>query len=309
MPADADRVRRRWFGAALTALSLAAGACSGIPEVVAVVDGTPIAGERLEVLHTDAGGLEPEERASSVYLLVLHQLLVAGAERDFAVVVDQEAIDEAFADRTKRYGDEIDDGLQQRGVTRARVMLEAELDVIRTRVVAELIARGNAFDLDAAYRQFISTNSIACLSMLAPTGPEVESEIAALVESDVTLEQVEATLPEAVERVDLGCTNPFQHPAPVQPVAVDGEIGRAYLRSFSDGTVYVVAVTERDAPPIEDVMEEVLILAAETQGPDLFNSWAVGMLREAEVEIDASIGAWQPTPDSNDIPTVVATGS
>jgi hypothetical protein len=293
----------------LAALALTTVGCSSGPEVVAVVDGTPIASEELEVLHPDASDLMPDERAGSVYLLILHHLLVAGAEQDFAVVVDQTALDDAFADRTRRFGDDVDTGLEQRGVTRERVMLEAELDVIRGRVEKELIERGEALDLDAAYRQFISTNSMVCMTMLAPTAPEVEAEIAAFVETGVTLADVERELAEAVESVDLGCANPFRHPGPVQPGAGDGAIGRAYLRTFSDGTMYVVAVTERDAPALDEVMDEVLQIAAETQGPGLFDAWAVEILKTAVVEVEASIGTWQPTPDSNDIPTVVASGS
>lgn len=304
MPAEVRRIGRRL--AVVAAASLVAVACSGGPEVVAVVDGTPIGTEELEALHPDADDLIPEERADSVFLLILHRLLVAGAESDFAVVVEQAELDGAFAERTRRFGDDVDTRLRDRGVTRERVLLEAELDVIRTRVESLLVERGDGFDLDAAYREFISVNSMACLVMLAPTSPEVEADIAAFVENDVSLDEVERRLPDAVERVDLGCANPFRHPEPLQPVAVDGEVGKAYLREFSDGTVYVAAVVTRDAPTMNDVMEEVLEIAAATQGRDLFDAWAVEILRAAAVEIEASVGRWEATSESNGIPTVVA---
>jgi hypothetical protein len=309
MLADDDRRPLHRMALAATALSMVVAACSSGPEVVAVVEGAPIGSEELDALHPEPGDLPPEERADSVFLLILHRLLVAEADADFAVVTDQAAIDDAFAERTRRFGDDVDTQLRERGITRDRVLLEAELDVIRARVETLLIERGEGFDLDAAYRQFISINSMACLVMLAPVSPAVEPDIAAFLENDVTLEEVERDLAHAVERVDLGCANPFRHPGPVQPVAVDGEPGKAYLREFSDGTLYVVAVLTRDAPALEEVMEEVLEIAASTQGSDLFDAWAVEILRTASVEVEASIGTWEPDADSNGIPTVVAPAS
>lgn len=286
----------------LVATAVLAVACSQ-SDTVATVNGDPIARSTFDALHPDSADLTPEELASSAFLLVLHNLVATNALSDFDVTADSAAVEAAQIERTGG-GDDVDARLANRGITQERVQLEAELDVIRTSMQTEFILRGGpGVDLDAAYRRFISLNSIACVVLLAPEPGASLTTVTGLVDGGATLEEVAAAV--ATEEVDLGCTNPLQHPEPVQPVAVDGEIGIAYLQEFSDGTTYIVGVTERDAPTLEEVMDDVVLIAAESQGRELFDEWAFNLLRTADVEIDSSIGTWEPTADSGDIPTVV----
>lgn len=282
-------------------------AACGEPEVVAVVDGASIGAEQLAALHPDGADVGSEQLAASTYLLVLHRLLVTHAATDFDLAATDAAIDTAFGERAGGVDDSVDERLTNRGVTRARVRLESELDVVRALVEEEFVRRGGSgIDLDAAYRQFISVNSQVCMVMLAPVSADAEPRIEAFISETTTIDDVLAGIPDAVESVDLGCASPVQHPQPLQPVAVDGEIGRAYLRAFDDGTMYVAGVIERDAPDMNDVMDEVVEIAARSQGSALFEQWAFGILSSADVRIDRSIGTWESTPDTGDVPTVVA---
>ena len=274
---------------------------------MAVVEGEEIASTEILALHPEGRSLEPVERAASVFLVILHRLLLDEAEEAFGVVPARGDVDDAFAERTNGLPGGVDEGLAGRGVTRSRVELEAELDVLRDRLRYELVSREGAdVDLDAAYRRFVSVNSNACMLMLAPAGRELEPMVEALVFSGAGVDEIEAEMGDGVERIDLGCLSPAQHPEAVASVAVDGEVGRAYIRRFSDGTLYVAVVTERDAPELGEVMDEVLALAADTQGRELFNEWAFGVLQAADVEIDPSVGSWEPTDETGGVPTVVA---
>lgn len=286
----------------LVATALLAVAC-GQSDTVATVNGEPIARSTFEALHPNSADLTPDERASSVFLLVLHKLISSNALSEFDVSPEPAAVEAGLIERTGG-GDDVDSRLANRGITQERVRLEAELDVIRNSTQTEFIVRGGpGVDIDAAYRRFISLNSIVCVVLLAPEPGASLATVTGLVDRGATLEEVTTAV--ATEEVDLGCTNPVQHPEPVQPVAVDGEIGIAYLQEFSDGTTYIVGVTERDAPTLEDVMDEVIQIAAESQGRELFDEWAFDLLGTADVEIDSSIGTWESTADSGDVPTVV----
>lgn len=300
MPAEWPLIGR------ILAVILVVAACGGTDDV-ASVDGTPITAEELSVLHPVAAELNPDDTAASVFLLVLRQVLVVNAEKDFSVTLTSDQIDTAFVDRAGGTAPEVEERLANRGVTPARVRIEAELDVLRRVIENEFVAQGGPeIDLDAAYRSFLSSNSVSCVVMLAPTSSEVEPAIKAVVDAGATLDQLQDELPDAVEEVDLGCLSPVQHSQPVQSVAVDGEVGKAYAQEFSDGTFFVAGVTEREAPAMADVMDEVVELAARSQGRILFDEWAFELLRNADVEVAASIGTWESTADTGGVPTVVA---
>jgi hypothetical protein len=298
----ADRLMR--WPLAVAALALVAGAC-GAPDVVAVVDGKEIAATEIVALHPDGLSLAPEEQAASTFLVILHHLLLSEAEEVFGIVPAGADVERAFAERTAGLED-VDDGLAGRGVTRSRVELEAELDVLRDLLQREFVSRNGDADLDAAYRRFVSVNSIACVRLLAPASRELEPRIEALVFAGASGEEIEAEMGDGVEPIELGCVSPSQHPEGVASVAVDGEVGKAYQRTFSDGTMYVAIVTERDAPPMSEVMDEVLSIAADTEGRDRFDEWAFEVLRLADVEVDPSVGTWEPTDETGGVPTVVA---
>lgn len=294
----------RWVAVALLGVGLAA--CGG-QGVIATVDGWDVTDADIAALHPDTYDLSDTERAASLFLVILHQTLVEGARRDFGIVADPADIEAAFLRRTDAVTDGLDDRLAAQGVSAVRIRLEAELDVIRHDLSLEFVRRGGPeVDLAAAHRQFLSVNARSCLLMLAPSGPELDEKVETLVDGGATIPQIKSELGSDVEEVDLGCASPAQHPLPLAPIAVDGEVGKAYALRFSDGTLYVVAVTERDAPALENVMSEVMEIAAETQGRDLFESWALSLLDAAEVQIDRSVGRWEATPDTNGAPTVVA---
>jgi hypothetical protein len=299
---------RRVAGRVLMALVLVAvAACSPAADAagtVATVDGVAIEQRALDQLHPPGAEVDAERRASSVLLLILHRLLVRSAEEQFGVSVAPEAQQAAFDTRTEGLGSDVDAALRDQGVTRDRVLLEAELDVIRERVQGRLVRAAAPEHVDAAYRTFLSVNSRVCLSALRVIDDAALVEIEDLVHTGADIAGVEEADPDAVERVDLECTSPTQLGPGLASVALDGEVGDVHVVR-AEGGPYVAAVDERDAPPLEDVREEVLQIATETRGPDLFTTWAADIVRDADVEVADAIGRWAPAAGTNGLPTVV----
>ncbi|MDH3249258.1 MAG: hypothetical protein OEQ47_09865 [Acidimicrobiia bacterium] len=300
-------MRQRPLGRAggfLIVALIAASCSSGGP--AATVDGFDIAPERIEQLHPENVDVDDEIQASSLFLIILHHLVTREADAQFDLVTTEAEVDEALAARAGTAGELLDQRLADRGVTRARVLLEAELDVLRTELQREFIDRGGpGVDLDAAYRTFLSVNSRACVELLAPASDAAVAEVQRVTDGVITLDSAREQLGELVETIDLGCDNPVQLPPPVQSVALDGEVGVAYLSTFSDGTLYVAAVTSRDAPGMDEVIEDVKQIAADTQGLTLFNEWAFELLRTADVTVDADLWSWEPREGTAGVPTVV----
>lgn len=285
-------------------MALTLGACSGLPSTAAVVDGVEVTGERLEAM--DPGSDRSDDKLiKDLNLLILHQILTTRAASEFDLVATEQQITEAFDERIRASVEDEEEWLARRGSTPDRAMVEAELDVIRG-ILEEVMVESDeyGFDFDAAYRSFLGVNSRVCLRALGVTDPAAVPAIEEKVEDGVDIDTLAADHADSTETIDIGCNIPVEHGPLLAPVALDGEIGVAYLRETSDGSVYVVEVTERDAPAAEDVEEEVRTLGRERQGPGLFDAWVIEMLKSAEVEVDESLGVWGTTEESGDIPTV-----
>jgi hypothetical protein len=288
------------------ALVLLLSACTSTPGVVATVDGVEVSAEELSVLNAAGDSTVVEERASSLYLLVLHRLLTAAAQADFQYAVPEVELTEAFDNRTRGLGENIDAVLRERGVTRDRIMLEAELDVIRGELEEKLVrSDDHGFDFDEAYRGFLSVNSRVCMVVLNLADAELVPDIQARVDAGEDLDAIFEVYADRTARLDMGCASPIDHGQALAPVALDGEVGVSYARPAGDGAIFVAKVTERDAPSADSVREEVLIYGVESQGPELFNAWAVEILMNADVDVAAEIGTWGPGPDTGDVPTIV----
>lgn len=271
-----------------------------------MIDGVDISPERIEQLHPADAAIDEQQQASSLFLIILHHLVTREADAQFDLSPSAAAVDEALIARVGEVDELVDQRLAERGVTLDRVLLEAELDVLRDQMQREFIDRGGPdVDLDAAYRTFLGVNSRACVQLLAPASDAAVAEIQSVVDGDIALDSVREQLGDLVETVELGCDNPVQLPPPVQSVALDGEIGIAYLSTFSDGTVYVAGVTSRDAPTMDAVIDDVKRIAADSQGATLFNEWVFDLLRRADVTVDTDLWAWEPRDGTADVPTVV----
>lgn len=296
--------RRAAFLATLLLASLL-GAC-GSSEPIAVVNGVEVTGERLdEMSPTDARDSEAEIR--DLNLLILHEILTTRAESEFGLVASEDEIAARFDERVRGRESGIEEWLADRGSTPDRVMLEAELDVIRAEledVMAESDDYG--FDFDAAYRYFLSVNSRVCLQGLTIPAVEAVDEIERAVEDGTDVAGLAAAFPDATQELEIGCNIPVEFGPLLAPVALDADLGVAVLRETAEGTTFVVEVTERDAPAADEVRDEVIELGRERQAPGLFDAWVVELLRSAEVEVDESVGVWGATAEG-DIPTVTPT--
>ncbi len=278
----------------------------GVGGQVAVVDGVPIESSVLDEMHPASSGVDAEKQAASLFLIILHQLVVDHASEEFGVVATEEEINAAFQARTTGLGGDVSGALAERGETPARVRLEAELDVLRKRMEAEIVRSGDpGVDLDRAYRDFLAVNSRVCLVVLTLADADLTEEVERRAEAGEDLDDIFGAFPDRTARIDMGCRSPLDHGMELAPVALDGDVGRSYAFRPEAGGVYLAKVTERDAPDREEVADEILHFAIDRQGPGLFDRWASDLLRNASVEVSGAVGRWEPVPESGDIPTVV----
>ncbi len=74
------------------------------------------------------------------------------------------------------------------------------------------------------------------------------AEVEGGIEAGEDLDQVFAAYPDRTARIDMGCATPVQHGERLAPVALNGEVGRSYVRESGDGAIFVAKVTRRDEP-------------------------------------------------------------
>lgn len=290
----------------LFAVALVLGACTSTPDVVATIGDVEVSNQDLAALNSGDSAGETTEQARSLYLLILHRLLTEGAEADFGFTPTEAEVAEAFDERTRGLGEDLDATLLERGVTRDRVLLESELDLIRAELEERLVyTDGYGFDFDKAYRGFLSVNSRVCMVVLNLADASLVPDIQARVDGGEDLDDIFERYPDRTARLDMGCASPIDHGQALAPVALDGEVGVSYARESGDGAIFVAKVTERDAPGPDEVRDEVMTYGVESQGPELFDAWAVDILRGADVEVTEAIGRWGPGPDTGDVPTIV----
>lgn len=280
------------------------------------VDGIEISHEQFAALHTDVDVLNDDERAGSAVVLVLREAMVRNALADLNVELSadivQAALDEKLAVIEARGN--IDEVLGAQNQTRERLQLEAELDTLRTEVAAALVrSERGGFDIDAAYLQYSLANAEVCIKQM---------QFAAEAGFDVALARLDAgedfgavardlSIHPFVEREegvgaggDLGCSPPSALPPGLAEATISAPLGEAIGPVVSSVGLHLLWVDDRTIDELDVVRDQVLEQAVPIQGPELFNAWAIGVLQDADVVVDAAYGTWGVLPETDPVPTV-----
>lgn len=304
----------------LAVLALVASACSSAPSTVATIDGIEIERARFESLHPEGYEPVPDETASSLLLIMIHDVFLATAEEDLGVVVDPEAAAVAFENRTRvaRSIGDVDTLLANRGVTQARVQLEADLDALRDALGPVLVRReAPGFDIEAAYRDYLLNEARVCVRQIrlddtADVALIIERANAGEVFADLAREYSTDPLAQREEGLsgaggDMGCSFPNSFGIGLAQASLNTEVpvGEAFGPVLGATGVHIMVVYEREIPDLSEVRAEVVESAIEAQSSEVFNQWAIDVLKNAEVTIDAAYGEWGPLPETNGIPTVI----
>ena len=312
-----DRPLRRVV-ALLVAVALVAG-CGAESSSVAEVDGVPLTIEAFESLHTNVDDLTPQQRADSVLLLVLRQAFGAAAAAEFGWNADAGEIDEAFVQRSNRYAQPggLEEALAAFNQTPQRMRTEAELDVLSDFVAAALVrSQALGFDLEAAYEAWLLDNAEVCVQQITLESADAYPALAEELNRGVDF--VEVALAHSIDPfVDreppltgaggrLGCSPPSALPTGLDTASLQAPLGAPHGPVLSSTGVHLLWVYERTVPPLELRLDDVLTHAETRQGPRMFRAWGVSVLKEIDVKVNPSYGAWGVIPETGGTPTVVA---
>jgi parvulin-like peptidyl-prolyl isomerase len=301
-------------------LLLFSAACSSLPGTVATVNGTEIERERFEALHPEDYELVPDETASSLLLVTIHELFYRAAEEDLGLSISAEDRESAFTNRTQpaRGIGDVDEVLANRGVTAERVRLEADLDALQSVVGPHLVrAEADGFDIDAAYESYLKAEGYVCVQQMLLGDTANLEDIVDRVNGGESFGALarEFSLDNLAQRPDgesgaggdMGCSFPNSFGLGLADAAIDESIpvGEAFGPIISDRGLHVMVVYERELPALSNVRGEVVEAAVDTQAIDVFRTWAVSVLESADVTIHEAYGSWGPAEGTNGVPTVI----
>jgi len=301
------------------ALLLMTAACSGGSDRVATIDDVTIPTEAFTALHVDVAELSDDEVARSALLLILHNAFTAEAQEALGIAPDPSLVDERFAERTETFrarGD-LDEQLALYNLTRRRVEIEAELDVLRDAVGA-LLVRDEApgFDLDAAYEAYLMDNAEVCIQQIRIDDVSIVDSLVARLESGEPFSDVarDVSIDPFVDREagrsgaggDFGCSAPMALPEGLGKAALTAPIDAPVGPVTSADGVHVLWVYDRTVAPLVEVRPAVLEHAIQIQSEEMFRLWAVDVLQKIDVELDPAYGRWAMLPETDPVPTVVS---
>jgi len=299
------------------ALIVLSASCAGESDPT-TVDGIETTSDDFAALHIDVDDLDEDERAGSMLLLILREAFGARAEGDLGVAVDEADVDAAYQEQVNRYEGRggIDTVLEASNQTPARVRIEAELDTIRDAVGAHLVRSESAeFDLDLAYETYLLSQAEVCVRLIQlASGPEFDVALSRLdageefadVARDISIDPFVGREDGVGAGGDVGCSAPNALPGGLDVATLEAPLDEPTGPVIADTGLYLVVVYDRTAPDLATVRDDVVELAVETQGPQLFRLWAVDVLQTIDVDLDGEFGAWGMLPETDPVPTVVA---
>jgi parvulin-like peptidyl-prolyl isomerase len=295
--------------------AIAAGCSAGSDSTL--VDGVEIGDEDMAALHVDVSELDDDERAASLLLLILREGFGASAANELDLPLSESDVDVAYEVHVDRFAGRggIDTVLEALNQTPARVRVESELDVIRDTVSEALVRSESAgFDINGAYEGYLVVEAEVCIRQMQLESGTDFDVIVDRLDAGETFGDVarEMSIDPFVGREegvgaggDLGCSAPDALPGGLDTATLLAPLNEPTGPVIADTGMYLLEVYERTAPHLEDVRSDVIDFAVEQQGPDLFRTWAIGVLQTIDVEIAESYGAWGMLPETDPVPTVV----
>ena len=299
--------------AVLAAMFLAA--CgSGSNAVAATVNGTDITvGEVESLINTEGATVTKEQFAQFLSYEIQWAVIFESAEADYGITVTDEEIE---AEATKIYesaateGESREDFLAARGVTEEFLFNIAHQSIIDTElreILAEDVPEPTEEEMEEARELAARGLTTVCVShILVDTQEEAEDVFTRLDDGEefgALATELSTDTGSGENNGILPCSPPDSYVAEFADATLVAPTGEVYTEIVeTQYGFHVIMVTDRTEPtdadlPADDVLAEQITqqkVVAELE------AWFLGVLGEAEVEVDPAYGTWQANP-----PTVI----
>ena len=276
---------------------------------VAVIDGEPVTFDEVAELAPSTGDVvDPQLFAESLLLLITNRVWAAAAEEEFGLVITDAAVEAKKEELVASTGLPEDELFDAYGLTAVALRAISTRELFRESVISVLAAGMPApteEELRARYEVLLPDASQACSAHILL---ETEEAAAAALERALAGEEFAAlamelsTGPSGPNGGDLGCGPPSQYVEEFAAGVLDSEVGVAYGPVETQFGWHVILVSERTVPDFEEMREAVVTAAQNESAGPLWEEWALGVMADADVQVEPEYGVWTTDPFPNVIP-------
>ncbi len=300
--------------AVISAMTVAA--CGDPGRTAATVNGTNITVGEVDGLRFQAPSTPVNKPmfASDLDFLIRLQALADAAQDTYGISVTAEEIAtevEVIVEANLQEGQTREQLLEVADRSEAYLTALAHLIVLQQKILDALAAEvdePSALDIELGMRELMAELTEVCAAHILVEEEDLARELlerAQAGEDFAELAEEYGTDGTASNGGELGCSAASRYVVEFRDATMVAPVGEVYgeLVETQFGW-HLILVTERTLPDDEDTPtdEDVRDLLIERGALTLFQPWFTGMLRQADVTVQARFGTWITTPNPQVVP-------
>ncbi len=287
----------RRFTALIAVLVVLVAACSssGDSDPVATVGDTTITQGELAELFESATLPVDEDLRATIFALVARQVFVDSLEEDFGATLDEERVEQLYAEFLAEMDLQGADAAAFLGVPNAglgMVRFDAEIAVIRQQAVEGLVR--DPTTADRFFENPAEITTVCAQHILLETEEEANAVLTRLGEGEDFGALANELSLDAGAEGNLGCRLAWEYVAPFAQGTLDAELGVPHGPVESEFGFHVILVSDRDAITREEFAADPLQVLSNEQIGAIWTAWFNEQLQDAEVEVVERYGSWSP---------------
>lgn len=310
------RLRRRLIAlvGALTLLLAACGTEVGQADSAAVVNDTEIPVSELEERYEQALETpqvaeqleaDPEATRERLQAQLLTQLIQSRLLREGAEQLGVEVTEEDIATQRERIVEQVGGEEAFQSLIEDNGLSEEQLDeLLRDVALQEKVTEALSADLevsDADVQEFYEQNygqTVSARHILTETEQEARDALERVEGGEdfaAVAEDVSTDPGSAQQGGDLGEVSPGQTVPEFDEALFGAETGEVVGPIETQFGYHIIEVTgQQDAPPLEEVREEIVSQVQGPQRQQAVQEWLQEQIAAAEVEVNPRFGTWDP---------------
>lgn len=284
--------------------ALIAASCSGTGKSAATVNDVAIPLSDVEALSPDTGTIDRETFTSDLRNLVIEQVVIQAAQKDFGITLDDDAVKTRYNEIVAGIPGDLDTYLSDNSITEATLRHVAIQQVLGTTLndrLSDTIGEITDADVQAAYDQSLQSISTVCVHhILVGTEEEANAVIDRINDGEAfedIAKELSTDTQSGTQGGDLGCGAPSQYVPNFAFATMEAPVGEVYGPVQSEYGYHVIRVDSRETPSLDETRDQIVEQLKQQRGQQAFTDWITKALDVATITIDPQYGTWKGAPD------------
>jgi parvulin-like peptidyl-prolyl isomerase len=280
----------------LAAVLLAACGGPGSTEMARVGDSVVTEADLATLYESDTVPIGDQMR-DALFRIVAREVLIGAMEADLGITFDEDAAEVMYQEllvELATAGVTPAEALGVEGAGNGMVRFNADLQIIRTAVVTELLSSPEF--LDEFFEDRVATANVCVSHILVEEREEADAVLQRLADGEVFAEvSAEVTIDLGTPTGDLGCRGAAAYVAEFAEATLDAPIGEPFGPVESQFGWHVIVVSDRSFLDRAEVEADPTRYIDPVEVSHVWNGWVSDQLQAADVEVVERYGTWSPT--------------